>query len=402
MFFLYIFLTLAIGFFHILYKGDLSFIIFAFMIVLPVVTFVITAVQTKLLKIAVSSDNTVSERGKAASVNVVLRNRALLPIAACKISGKYRCVYMSEKSEKAAYEEYSISVPVKQRSEETVSITITPDHCGEVEFYIKKARISDFLGFSSLFRKINFSGKITVLPNAFPMNAELESGVAGGLESDIFSPSKAGDDPSEIFQLREYRDGDRHNRIHWKLSSRSESFIVKELSQPVNSKIMILCGFSCGGGDLANSADGVFNMAMTLSSFFIRNGRLHTLAAALDDSTLFTADISDDNSLYAAFTELCANTARIENSRGIAEIASSADNAVMIRNGFSHVLAVTAAINKASAGELSRLCGEARLTIFCTSPESTETAEKSAEDIGEEVIYSSAEKLEENNIDFYI
>lgn len=396
MFITYIILTIFIGIFHILYKGDLSFIIFAFLFALPAVMFIILAIQVKLLRISVSSDNAVSERGKAASIRVILHNRSVLPIAACKISVKYRSIYMSDVSAKPADEKYSITIPVKQRTVETVSINLTPDHCGVVEFYIKNIKITDFLGFSFFFRKIGFMDKIVVLPNAFPMSADLENGIVNGSESNIFSTVKAGDDPSEIFQLREYRDGDRHNRIHWKLSSRSESFIVKELSQPVNSKILILCDFSgCGG---AERTDMVFDMAMTLSSFFIRNGTVHTIAAAFDDCTLFSADISNDNELYAAFTGLCTNIGKLDKSHGIAEISSIADNTMMIRNGFSHVLAVTGAINKTIAGEFSRLCGEARLTIFCTSPE--KISENTGEDIGEEVVYSTAEKLEENNLGF--
>lgn len=390
MFITYIILTIFIGIFHILYKGDLSFIILAFLIALPAVMFIILAIQVRLLRINVSSDNAVSERGKAATVRVILHNRSVLPIAACKISLKYRCVYMADVSAKPTDEKYTITIPVKQSTTETVSISLTPDHCGVVEFCIKSIKITDFLGFSFLFRKIGFADRIVVLPNAFPMGGSLENGIVSGSESNIFSTVKSGDDPSEIFQLREYRDGDRHNRIHWKLSSRSESFIVKELSQPVNSKILVLCDFSgCGEAD---STDMIFDMAMTLSSFFIRNGTVHTLAAAFDDCTLFNADISNDNELYAAFMGLCTNIGRLNRSQVIAEIASIADNTMMIRNGFSHVLAITGTVNKAIAGELSRLCGEARLTIFCTSPENAN------EDISEEVIFSSAEKLEENSL----
>ena len=390
MFITYIILTIFMGIFHILYKGDLSFIILAFLIALPAVMFIILAIQVRLLRINVSSDNAVSERGKAATVRVILHNRSVLPIAACKISLKYRCVYMSDVSAKPTDEKYTITIPVKQSTTETVSISLTPDHCGVVEFCIKSIKITDFLGFSFLFRKIGFADRIVVLPNAFPMGGSLENGIVSGSESNIFSTVKSGDDPSEIFQLREYRDGDRHNRIHWKLSSRSESFIVKELSQPVNSKILVLCDFS--GCEEADSTDMIFDMAMTLSSFFIRNGTVHTLAAAFDDCTLFNADISNDNELYAAFMGLCTNIGRLNRSQVIAEIASIADNTMMIRNGFSHVLAITGTVNKAIAGELSRLCGEARLTIFCTSPENAN------EDISEEVIFSSAEKLEENSL----
>lgn len=386
----YIIMILFISVFHILYKGDLSFIILVFLIVLPVIMFSILAVQTRFLKITVHSDNAVSERGKDASVRVILNNRSVLPISACKISVKYKSLYMSDK---LSEEKYSITIPVKQRTAETVSLSFTPEHCGIVEFRLKNIKICDLIGFSFLFRKINFSDRIIVLPNASPMDAELENGIVSGSESNIFSSVKAGDDPSEIFQLREYRDGDRHNRIHWKLSSRSESFIVKELSQPVNSKILILCDFS--GCNAAAQADTVLDMAMTLSSFFVRNGTVHSLAAAMSDCTLLSANISGDNELYAAFTEICENIDKLDYSRGIGEIAEIADNTMMIRNGFSHVLAITAAVNKASAYELSRLCGEARLTIFCTVP----APENSGEDIQEKVVYSAAEALGENGVD---
>ncbi|MDE6132419.1 MAG: hypothetical protein K2G04_03460 [Oscillospiraceae bacterium] len=194
----YIILTIFIGIFHILYKGDLSFIILAFLFALPAVMFIILAIQVKLLRINVSSDNAVSERGKAAAVRVILHNRSLLPIAACKISMKYRCIYMADTSAKPTYEKYTITIPVKQRTVETVSLSLTPDHCGVVEFHIKSIKIIDFLGFSFLFRKIGFSDRIIVLPNAFPMNGSLENGIVSGSDSNIFScliyPYDASDD----------------------------------------------------------------------------------------------------------------------------------------------------------------------------------------------------------------
>ena len=54
MFITYIILTIFIGIFHILYKGDLSFIILAFLFALPVVMFIILAIQVRLLQISVS------------------------------------------------------------------------------------------------------------------------------------------------------------------------------------------------------------------------------------------------------------------------------------------------------------------------------------------------------------
>ena len=43
------------------------------------------------------------------------------------------------------------------------------------------------------------------------------------IESDSYSTIKGGDDPSEVFAIREYREGDRLQRIHWKLSYETKS-----------------------------------------------------------------------------------------------------------------------------------------------------------------------------------
>ena len=52
-------------------------------------------------------------------------------------------------------------------------------------------------------------------------------------DSDRFSTYKKGDDPSEIFDIREYADGDKIQRIHWKLSSKTGDLMVKEGSLPL-------------------------------------------------------------------------------------------------------------------------------------------------------------------------
>ena len=39
-----------------------------------------------------------------------------------------------------------------------------------------------------------------------------------------------GYDPSELFDVREFQNGDRLQSVHWKLSARTDELMVKELS----------------------------------------------------------------------------------------------------------------------------------------------------------------------------
>ncbi|MCH5348826.1 MAG: DUF58 domain-containing protein [Oscillospiraceae bacterium] len=386
----YLILVFFIGIFHILYKGDLSFILLVFLIAMPIIMFVILAIQTKLLTVTLSSDGAVTERGRPSVLRLTLNNRFFLPITACKISVRYIIHFAPNKNVPG---KYSVIVPVNHRDMETVSLNFSGDHCGSVEVSIKNIVLCDFLGITRLRKKINFREKIIILPCVFPVIADIESSFVSDSESNTFSQIKSGDDPSEIFQLREYRDGDRHNRIHWKLSSRSESFIVKELSLPISSKTLILCDFS--GCKTAYYTDAVLDMAATISSFMTESGTLHTVAAAWNDLTLMTEDISDADKFYAAFGKLCADISSLEFKTPIAEAASIADDTLIIGKGYSRVLVVTAAVSKASAEELSRFCGESRLTIFCISSEGISDAENSSA----EIICGLAEELSQTELD---
>ena len=51
--------------------------------------------------------------------------------------------------------------------------------------------------------------------------------------------SGGGDDPSEIYQVREYRERDSLKDIHWKLSAREEELMVKERGFPLGCVVLI-------------------------------------------------------------------------------------------------------------------------------------------------------------------
>ncbi|MCH5193284.1 MAG: DUF58 domain-containing protein [Oscillospiraceae bacterium] len=385
----YLILIFFMGIFHVLYKGDLSFILLVFLIVLPIVLFIILVIQTRLLTVTISSDGAAAERGKPSILRLTLHNRFFLPVTACKIAVRYTGRFAPDKGVSG---KYSVIVPVNHLDKETVSLSFTAEHCGVVEISIGHIVLCDFLGITRLRKKINCREKIIVLPCVFYVNADLESSFVSDLESNSFSQIRPGDDPSEIFQLREYRDGDRHNRIHWKLSSRSESFIVKELSLPISSKILILCDFS--GCETASETDAVLDMAATLSFFLAERGTDHAVTAAANDLTLMNADISGTDEFYAAFGRLCADISSLEFKETIASAASVADDTIIIGKGFSRILAVTASVSKSYTEELSRFCGDARLTIFSVAAEKTDDADSAAE-----LICAPAEELYKTDLD---
>jgi len=52
-------------------------------------------------------------------------------------------------------------------------------------------------------------------------------------DADVYDDFQSGNDKSEVFDVREFREGDRMQSIHWKLSAKSEELLVREDSQPL-------------------------------------------------------------------------------------------------------------------------------------------------------------------------
>lgn len=58
-------------------------------------------------------------------------------------------------------------------------------------------------------------------------------------DAEEYSDRESGDDPSEIYQIREYRDKDSLHDVHWKLSAKAEELLVKEHGRPLGAAVLI-------------------------------------------------------------------------------------------------------------------------------------------------------------------
>lgn len=382
----YIIITAASAVFYIMYKGDISFVLLVFLLVLPAALFAALTVCSAFLKITVRCDDPVTEKEKGTAVRINIRNRSFLPVSSCEIKVKYSASAPFEAETPAVR---TTAVPLGGRAGETVSLSFVPEHCGTFSVRVEHARLNDLMGLTFLKKRIGFSVRIVVLPRIFPIAAAMESSFVYSAESNLFSKEKPGDDPSEIFMLREYRSGDRHNLIHWKLSSRSEDFIVKELSKPVGSRILILA--DPGGCGSADGADRILEAAASVSAFLAESGTVHTLAFPAADYTLRVWEIDGIDSLYSAAAAVSREIRSLEFERSAAYVMQLSDGGFIVNGGFSRVIAVTERCGEAYAGELAALCGEARLTVICTSPSPDEDGDKPA--ASAEFIFADAEKL---------
>lgn len=115
--------------------------------------------------------------------------------------------------------------------------------CGEVSIQCGKVRLYDLLGLFRVqitpFREV----RTTIYPEPVSLHLELETQTEGAFSEEGMMQNRKGNDPSEMFDVRDYVPGDDIRSIHWKLSSKVDNLILREASEPSHYNIVMLPDF---------------------------------------------------------------------------------------------------------------------------------------------------------------
>ena len=237
---LYIILFIASILFYILYVGSFSFYLFAFLLVMPIILFVMLKKMSK--KISVGFVNTQKIAGRSSKIPVVLRlqNRSKLPVANMIIEIEYYNTLDGDKNT------MKINTPLYPDDVQYLTLHVSAKHYGTVRMNIKRCRIVDMLKLFKIRVSTDAASKLfgestfTIVPDYIPIENNIANYAEMGLETDDYSKTSKGDDPSEIFDIHEYHDGDKINRIHWKLTAKQDKTMVKDYSLPISNSIVLM------------------------------------------------------------------------------------------------------------------------------------------------------------------
>ena len=123
------------------------------------------------------------------------------------------------------------------------TMDIVPENCGEITVTCVSTEIRDHL---DLFRE-QIPGfdpvKTTVYPQRLRLDVLLDPNTGGSPREDGPTQNKRGNDPSEVFDLREYVPGDDIRSIHWKLSVKTDELILREPGSPTYYDLAVLADF---------------------------------------------------------------------------------------------------------------------------------------------------------------
>lgn len=112
--------------------------------------------------------------------------------------------------------------------------------CGNMTIEVKELILYDTLGIFTLKKKVGVKQKIGILPECHVIPLEVTRRTREFIaDAEEYSDRERGDDSSEIYQIREYREKDSIHDIHWKLSAKADELLVKEHGKPLGPVILM-------------------------------------------------------------------------------------------------------------------------------------------------------------------
>ena len=174
-----------------------------------------------------------------------VENKSIFPTSALKIRCRcFNTLGQSHKSKGLVNEQW-IQVYVNSKTTAKIKLHLESDYCGILNIALNRYKVSDFLHLFTFGRKMDLSCETTIFPKLVDLKFEISPQVRDFVgESDLFSKDRSGDDPSEVFDVRPYRMGDRLQQVHWKLSARMEETFVKEFSRPIGYPVVVFLDLS--------------------------------------------------------------------------------------------------------------------------------------------------------------
>ncbi len=270
----YLILFALVGILSILYD---TYYLSIFLLVLGIVPFVLFALLVYLysrVSVCILSIVHVAKRGEVIPISVLVDNPTKFPISSLKLWISYKNAYAPTTNKK------SFMVSIDANTKASVICNLLSEYAGNLEISLNSVQVYDYLKLFSLKKRQRGELKIAVLPEYYELSEiQLQSLCIKLSESDYYSAVKSGDDPSEVFAIREYREGDRQQRIHWKLSRKFDQLMIKEFSNPLNYSVLLFADLYIPNGiHPMLFMNSMLECALSISYSLTQAGQLHYFA----------------------------------------------------------------------------------------------------------------------------
>lgn len=231
----YIILILVTVYLEIMYDSIWMLPLLAFELLLAAAMFLLSLYLRFHVRAWLDMRIPVAQKGESFALELHLENSGIFP------ASNVRVVLGYENKCGACSDRRVLEESIGGHTQKTIMIHADSEYSGNIRFFLQKVFVGDYLGLFCRKLKCRSQISVNVLPDITEFPVEISMRTRNfPAEGDDYEKERSGDDPSEIFQIREFRPGDRLQKIHWKMSARMDDMMTKEYSMPRGCKVLLL------------------------------------------------------------------------------------------------------------------------------------------------------------------
>lgn len=259
---------------NIFYTDYQPFFVLWIMLLFPIVMYAYVFMLSRKVTLLFHIEGGEAIRGDRMRFFVRIENSTILP--ASNIT--FRMSFRYGNCEAPTVRDFSVNAKAMDATK--IEGSIVMNYCGNLEASIEDCYLYDPVRLFRMKLKVKGGEEVTVMPvlsepDLYTMYAapEIET------ETHYYSNKTPGDDSSEIFDVREYRDGDNISHVHWKLSAKEDNLFVKEYSLPVSrSNVILLELYQNSTEEERRNLDGVYEMAYAIGNYACLREKIFNIA----------------------------------------------------------------------------------------------------------------------------
>ena len=213
--------------------SKVSNIFFWFIFLLPFVLLVYTLIARASLSVSMLCDSVTTEKNTPYTYQFLIENNSIfaLPFVEAQVSipqsNAVRCTERTVRVSMAPKTSYHLKNTVSFRFRGTYDIGVKCFYVYDF-FRIYRARVD-----------VENLTTVYVLPRRLNLEETAAHSISDDTARTVRSPLVV--DKLEVSDIRDYRNGDSLKAIHWKLSSKSETFIVKDYNTGTSNQTVVFC-----------------------------------------------------------------------------------------------------------------------------------------------------------------
>jgi len=278
--FLYALIYVGSAAFALSYESKLTFVLFAGVALLPVVSLILLILSGLLLKIEVVPDTAYVGKMQDFELMIKITNRFIIPVSPLLIRGTF------QEPDGTVTEDRHLVLNAGPLQKSEYSFGGCIRYRGEYRLGIESAVIYDLLRIFKFKLRHTPACMVTVTPRRIMLD-ETNALCADDYDSSITNVSFM--DSGSFASVRKYADGDLMKRVHWKLSAKHDELMVKEMEQNLGSSALIITDMHAVSGNADENmrvADACVEAALAITRKIISDGRSAVNVYRMNDSDI--------------------------------------------------------------------------------------------------------------------